>query len=77
MSPETTTALHEEMLESSLDRDVVESALHGLVARGLMVTYRDVYGGVHRPRGGDPESRVYEDDWWQLTAAGEQTVRSR
>ena len=32
-SPETTTTLHEEMLESPLERSVVESALLGLVDR--------------------------------------------
>jgi hypothetical protein len=71
-SPETTTTLHEEMLESPLERSVVESALRGLVDRGLMVTYRGVYAGVHRPRDGTPEDRVYEDDWWELTPAGQQ-----
>jgi hypothetical protein len=74
MSPETTTTLHEEMLESPLDRRLVESALRGLVERGLMLTYRGVYGGVHRPREGPPEDRVYEDDWWELTAAGHEAM---
>jgi hypothetical protein len=76
MSPETTTTLHEEMLESPLERRVVESALRRLVDRGLMVTYRSAYAGVHRPRGGAPEDSVYEDDWWELTSAGRQAVRS-
>jgi hypothetical protein len=76
MSPETTTTLHEEMLESPLDRGLVESALRGLVDRGLMLTYRGVYGGVHRPRAGPPEHRVYEDDWWELTPAGHEAVKS-
>jgi hypothetical protein len=40
MSPETTTTLHEEMLERPDDRAVVEAALRGLVERDLMVTYR-------------------------------------
>jgi hypothetical protein len=75
MSPETTTTLHEEMLESPLDRRLVEAALRGLVERGLMVTYRGVYSGVHRPRGGQPEDRVYEDDWWELTPAGHEMVK--
>jgi hypothetical protein len=70
MGPETTTTLHEEMVESPLDRHVVESALRGLVDRGLMITYRGLWGGVHRPRDGPPEDRVYEDDWWELTPAG-------
>jgi hypothetical protein len=76
MSPETTTTLHEEMLESPLGRGLVESALRGLVERGLMLTYRGVYGGVHRPRVGLPEDRAYEDDWWELTPAGHEAVKS-
>jgi hypothetical protein len=75
-SPETTTTLHEEMLESPLDRGLVESALRGLLERGLMLTYRGVYVGVHRPHAGPPEDRVYEDDWWELTPAGHETVKS-
>jgi hypothetical protein len=76
VDPETTTTLHEEMLELPHDRGVVESALRELVDRGLMVTYRGVYGGVHRPRVGKPENRVYEDDWWGVTPAGRQAVRT-
>lgn len=74
-SPETTTTLHEEMLESPLERSAVEWSLRGLVERGLMKTYRGIYGGVHRPHNGAPETRVYEDDWWELTPAGQQAVR--
>lgn len=74
--PETTTTLHEEMLELEYDHDVVESALRQLVDRGLMLTYRGVYGGVQRPRASAPEGRVYEDDWWDTTAAGRRAVES-
>jgi hypothetical protein len=76
MSPETTTTLHEEMLESPLDRGLVESALLSLLERGLMLTYRGFYVGAHRPRADPPENRVYEDDWWELTPAGHETVKS-
>jgi hypothetical protein len=76
MDAETTTTLHEEMLELPHDRDAVESALRELVDHGLMVTYRGVYGGVHRPRGGATENRVYEEDWWAVTAAGRQAVQT-
>jgi hypothetical protein len=76
VDPETTTTLHDEMLELPHDRDVVERALRELVDRGLMVTYRGVYGGAHRPRVGVPENRVYEDDWWEVTPAGRQAVRT-
>jgi hypothetical protein len=37
---ETTTALDEEMLDSSPGRSAVEATLQGLVARGLMTTER-------------------------------------
>ena len=78
MSAETTTTLHEEMLESPLDRRIVEEALRALVDRGLMVTYRGVYGGVQRSRDGTPPfNRVYEDDWWDVTPAGRHAVEAR
>jgi hypothetical protein len=75
-SPETTTTLHEEMLESPLDRGLVESGLRGLVDRSLRLTYRGFYVGVHRSRAGPPEDRLYEDDWWELTPAGHEAVES-
>jgi hypothetical protein len=77
IDPETTTTLHEEMLELPHDRAVVEAVLRSLVERRLMVTYRGVYRGVHRPRGGPPENRVYEDDWWEVTEVGRRAVQSR
>ncbi len=57
---ETTTTLHEEMLECPPDRLKVESTLRGLVGRGLMTTNRGVYVG----------ERTYEDDWWDVTPEG-------
>jgi hypothetical protein len=77
MSGETTTTLHEEMLERDHDRSAVEAALHGLARRGLLSTYRGVYVGVQRAR--DDRSRAwhrrYEDDWWQVTAEGRRAVQ--
>jgi hypothetical protein len=77
MSGETTTTLHEEMLEHDHDRFAVETALHGLARRGLLSTYRGVYDGVQRARE-DPSRawhRRYEDDWWQVTAEGRRAVQ--
>lgn len=71
MSGETTTTLHDEMLKSPPDRATLESTLRGLVVRGLMKTERGEYAGVQRSRDGSRAfPRVYEDDWWDVTAAG-------
>jgi hypothetical protein len=77
MSGETTTVLHEEMLEHDHDRSVVEAALQSLARRGLLSTYRAVYDGMQRARN-DPSRvwhRRYEDDWWQVTAEGRRAVQ--
>ncbi len=71
MAGEPTTVLDEEMLESSPGRSVVEETLKGLLARGLISTGRAVNAG--EPRRSDGE-RVYEDDWWELTAEAIRTV---
>jgi hypothetical protein len=77
MSPETTTTLHEEMLASPRDRDVVAAALHQLADRGLLRTHRGVYDGVQRSRDGTSSfNRLYEDDWWDVTAAGRRAVEA-
>lgn len=78
-SGETTTTLHEEMLEHPHDRFAVERALHGLARRGLLSTYRGVYVGVQRTRDDPSRSwpREYEDDWWQVTAEGRRAVQER
>jgi hypothetical protein len=76
-SGETTTTLHEEMLEHHHDRSAVETALHELARRGLLSTHRGVYNGVQRARD-DPSRawhRRYEDDWWQVTAEGRRAVQ--
>ena len=73
-SGETTTTLDESMLQSSPGRETVEATLRGLVARGLMTTSRGVFGGVQRNRDGSTEHRVYEDDWWVVTAAGRREI---
>jgi hypothetical protein len=71
MSGETTRSLDKEVLGSSPGRGELETVLHGLVARGLMTTKRGVYAGVERSNAGSPAARVtYEDDWWDVTAAG-------
>ena len=76
LSPETTT-LHEEMLESARERGVVEAALKRLVEQGLMRTYRGVYAGKQLSRDGTRAfDRVYEDDWWEVTAAGRQAAHA-
>lgn len=75
MAGETTTTLHEEMLESPPDRVTLQSTLRGLVGRGLMTSERGVYAGVQRSRGGS--DRVYEDDWWDVTAAGRLSIDIR
>ncbi len=62
---ETTTALHEEMLDSPPDRATIEAALRGLVSRGLLTTERGI---DLAPRG------IYQDDWWDLTSAGRQAI---
>jgi hypothetical protein len=69
-----TTTLDEEMLQASPGRETVEATLRGLVARGLMTTSRAVFGGDQRNRDGSTEHRVYEDDWWVVTAAGRREI---
>jgi hypothetical protein len=41
-----------------------------------MLTYRGVYAGVQLSRDGSSVDRVYEDDWWDVTAAGRHAARS-
>lgn len=69
---ETTTTLHEELLSDDHDRSVVEAALRGLVAQGLMTTYRGVVAGTRR----SPDDGVMgnEDDWWVVTKEGRAAV---
>jgi hypothetical protein len=75
MAGETTTTLHGEMLEAPLERATVQAVLEGLVRRGLMSTSRGVYDGVQRSGdGGHAIGRVYEDDWWDVTAAGRRAI---
>jgi predicted transcriptional regulator len=77
LSGETTTTLHEEMLEHDHAGSTVETVLHGLARRGLLSTYRGVYDGVQRARD-DPSrawDRRYEDDWWQVTAEGRRALQ--
>jgi hypothetical protein len=77
MSGETTTTLHEEMLERDHGRAAVEAALDGLALRGLLSTRRGVYDGLQRARD-DPTRawhRRYEDDWWFVTAEGRRAVQ--
>lgn len=75
MSGETSTTLHEEMLESPPDRATLESTLRGLASRGLMRTERGVYVGVQRSREATRAShRVYEGDWWDVTPAGRRAI---
>jgi|GEM_PF-4681165 len=65
---ETTTTLDEEI--STHDRQVIEDALHALLARGLVMTSRGTFAGVQRLPGGGLVDRVYDDDWWTLTQKG-------
>jgi hypothetical protein len=75
MSGETTTTLHEEMLEAPLDRGIVEATLRGLVERGLMTTSRGTYSGTQFARDGSHGfERTYEDDWWDVTASGRAAI---
>lgn len=64
----TTTSLNEKLMSNDCDRSVVEAALCGLVAQGLMITSRRVVAGREPSRdgcaGGDSE------DWWVVTAEG-------
>jgi hypothetical protein len=71
MSGETTTTLDDEMLEASPGRAIVEATLRSLLVRGLLTTERGTYGG--RPRLSDHE-RVYDDDWWDVTARGRKAI---
>jgi len=71
---ETTTTLDEEMLEVTPGRTVVEATLRGLVARGLMATWRGQYCGGQRNRDGSTVARDYEDDWWPLTEKGRAAI---
>jgi hypothetical protein len=66
MAGETTRLLDEKMLEASPGRAAVESALRGLVARGLMTTRRgfDLSGGW----------RAYRDNWWDVTDSGRAAI---
>jgi hypothetical protein len=64
------------LIEHDHDRSAVETALHGLARGGLLSTYRGLYNDVQRARD-DPSHawhRRYEDDWWQVTAAGRRAV---
>jgi hypothetical protein len=71
MAGETTTTLDEEMLDASPGRQAVEAALDGLARRGLVTRSKGVYAG--QPRRADG-ARVYEDDWWDVTAAGRRAI---
>jgi hypothetical protein len=71
---ETTTTLHEEMLNEDHDRSVIEAVLLDLVALGLVTTSRGIFGGTQRLRDGRVEHRVYEDDWWVVTEKGRAMV---
>jgi hypothetical protein len=72
---ETTTTLRVEMLESPPERATLEATLLGLVDRGLMTTFRAVYGGQQRDRlTGEISHVVYEDDWWPVTDAGRAVI---
>jgi hypothetical protein len=62
---ETTTCLHEQLLESPPDRATIEITLRGLLDRGFLTTKR---GLDLAPRG------IYEDDWWDLTLAGRNAI---
>lgn len=64
MSGETTTTLHEEMLEFSPGRPALLRLLKQLTEEGLLSTSRGVYAG----------ERIYEDDWWETTSAGRAAV---
>lgn len=75
MSGETTTTLDEEMLEESPGRATVDLTLRGLLARGLCTTKRGIYAGLQFTRDGTRSwPREYEDDWWDVTAAGREAV---
>lgn len=71
---ESTTTLDEEMLEVTPGRSVIESTLRGLVARGLMRTFRGSYSGLQQHRDGSKVHRAYEDDWWPLTEEGRAAI---
>jgi hypothetical protein len=71
---ETTTTLDEEMLEVTPGRAVVEATLRGLVARGLMASWRGRYVGTQRNRDGSTVERDYEDNWWPLTEQGRKAI---
>ncbi len=70
---ETTTTLYEEIADYR-DRAVIEAALRGLVAQGLMTTSRGVFGGEQRLRDGSTVHQIYEDDWWVVTDKGRKVV---
>lgn len=70
---ETTTTLYEEVTEHR-DRAVIEEALRGLVAQGLMTTSRGVFGGEQRLRDGRNVHQIYEDDWWVVTDKGRTAI---
>jgi hypothetical protein len=70
MAGERTVVLDEELLEVSPGRAAVDAALNSLLARGLMSTKRVVAGSPRRSDG----SRVYEDDWWEVTPAGRAAI---
>jgi hypothetical protein len=75
---ETTTTLYVEMLRSPPDRATLEATLRGLVERGLMETWRGLYGGAQRDRiTGETSHVVYEDDWWPVTDAGRAAIGLR
>lgn len=72
MAGETTSTLHEEMLEGEYERAVVESTLRGLVRRGLLTTQRGRHATMPDPV--DSSSVDPEDDWWDVTADGREVV---
>jgi hypothetical protein len=74
MAGETTTNLDEALLDESPGRATIEGTVGGLVDRGLMTTKRGIYAGEQRSRDGHVFNRVYEDDWWDVTAKGRQAV---
>lgn len=70
---ETTTTLYEEIADYR-DRVVIEAALRGLVAQGLITTSRGVFGGGQRLRDGSTVHQIYEDDWWVVTDKGREAI---
>jgi hypothetical protein len=64
---ETTTRLHQKILNSPPERDVLEATLRGLVDRGLMATWRGTDSGIY-------SNVPYEDDWWPVTDAGRAAI---